>query len=430
MYELYTALLSSPNFVFAMKVLYNAAFVLVPIGIGSLVVEFFIDYKRALYFQKQTYVLLEIKVPRDVFKSPKAAEFFISGMRKTDYERNWHEKYLKGQSRQDFSLEIASIDGAIHFYIRTRKGQQNIIEANIYSQYPGVEIHEVPDYTLPMVFDPKTRGLSAFEFNLSKSDAYPIKTYVDYGMDKDPKEEFKIDPLTPLIEYMASLGRGHQAWVQILLRAHGEGSKLKEEIMVGGDKQLVVTDKKLGKAITDEIKKIQDAGKGEIDKDTGKVIPGSQRFLNDVETETIKALGRKASKTAFDVGIRILYTAPKDIFTGGNIGGMVGGITHFNSPNLNGFAPTRGIGDISEFWKIFGLAIPRKEKDRDIERQEMLDAYKRRSYFFKPHKRPSHLVLNAEELATLFHFPGGVSTTPTFTRIDSKKGEAPANIPT
>ncbi|OHB13689.1 MAG: hypothetical protein A2Y49_02110 [Candidatus Zambryskibacteria bacterium RIFCSPLOWO2_12_39_8] len=58
----------------------------------------------------------------------------------------------------------------------------------------------------------------------------------------------------------------------------------------------------------------------------------------------------------------------------------------------------------------------------------MLDAYKRREYFFKPYKR-KHFVLNTEELATLFHFPGQVSTTPTFTRIESKKAEAPANLP-
>ena len=58
----------------------------------------------------------------------------------------------------------------------------------------------------------------------------------------------------------------------------------------------------------------------------------------------------------------------------------------------------------------------------------MLDAYKRRSYFFKPHKTP-HFVLNAEELATLFHFPGQVAAAPTLTRIGSKKMEAPANLP-
>ncbi len=33
------------------------------------------------------------------------------------------------------------------------------------------------------------------EFKFTKGDGYPIKTYVDYGLDKDPKEEYKVDPL-------------------------------------------------------------------------------------------------------------------------------------------------------------------------------------------------------------------------------------------
>ena len=59
----------------------------------------------------------------------------------------------------------------------------------------------------------------------------------------------------------------------------------------------------------------------------------------------------------------------------------------------------------------------------------MLDAYKKRAYFYKPHKRENIFVLNTEELATLFHLPGMVSATPTFGRVESKKGQAPANLP-
>jgi len=61
----------------------------------------------------------------------------------------------------------------------------------------------------------------------------------------------------------------------------------------------------------------------------------------------------------------------------------------------------------------------------------LLDAYKRRSFFNVPYK---HLngkpyILTVEELATIFHFPGATTTTPTLTRVPSKKAEAPANLP-
>ena len=40
------------------------------------------------------------------------------------------------------------------------------------------------------------------------------------------------------------------------------------------------------------------------------------------------------------------------------------------------------------------------------------------------------LVLNSEELATIYHFPGQVAETPTFKRIESKRAEPPQNLPT
>ena len=58
----------------------------------------------------------------------------------------------------------------------------------------------------------------------------------------------------------------------------------------------------------------------------------------------------------------------------------------------------------------------------------MFESYRLRSYFHPPHKR-KHFVLNAEELATIYHFPGGVAQTPTFGRIESRKAEPPMNLP-
>ena len=37
--------------------------------------------------------------------------------------------------------------------------------------------------------------------------------------------------------------------------------------------------------------------------------------------------------------------------------------------------------------------------------------------------------MTSEELATLFHIPGRVSTTTSLERIDAKKAEPPQNLP-
>lgn len=424
------------SFLYTFKAIYYSSIVWAPAILIAIAWDLWVQYVRALFFAKQTYVLLEIKLPKEIFKSPRAMEFCIAGMWQPGLEKNWFEKYWKGQVRAEFSLEIISIDGVVHFFIRGKKGHKNQIEANLYSQYPGVEIHEVPDYTLPFIYNPETQAFWGSEFKLTKPDAFPIKTYVDYGMDKDPKEEFKIDPMTPMIEFLGSLPRGNQVWIQMIIRSHKAEEKdpkktfTKWKIWSSWQTKDVwdfmeKKDFKWKEGAQDEINKIIDGAKGEKGAD-GKFVPGTGRQLTEVERETISALERSVSKPGFDVGMRLIYTAPKEIFVIQNLAGIIGGITHFNS-HLNGFAPTNGS---EEFYKHFLFSWKKRTaKARDVERQDMLDAYKRRAYFYKPFKREISFVLNAEELATIFHMPGGVSATPTFERVESRKVNAPPNLP-
>lgn len=394
--------------------LYRTAFIWLPLILAPVLWHMWIMYRRAMFFASQTYVLLEIKLPKEIFKSPLAMEFFINSLYQTLGEGNWYEKYWKGSVRAWFSLEIVSIDGGVHFFIWSRKGFKNSIEANLYSQFPGIEIYEVPDYTLPVSYNSEVNIMWASEYDLKEKDAFPIKTYIDYGMDKDPKEEYKIDPMTPLIEALGSMGKGHQAWIQILIRSH----KAEDKDPKGGGK---LVDLKWKKSAEEEINKLFDKLKDKKDEATGKDTKG--RLPTEGEKDLIHALERSISKTGFDVGIRSIYIAPKDVYNPSYIGGIVGGILHFNS-SYNGFKPARGS---APKYKLFPWKN-RRATTINIEKQDMLDAYKRRAYFYEPFKRP-HFVLNTEELATLFHFPGGVSATPTFARVTSKKAEAPANLP-
>jgi hypothetical protein len=411
---------TNENVLVGLSVIYYTSFFWVPALLILIAWEYWILYRRGQFFAKQTFVLLEVKLPREMFKSPRAAEFFITGLYTTLGEANWYEKYWKGQVRSHFSLEIVSIDGNVHFFIWTKVGHRSQIEANLYSQFPGIEIFEVPDYTLPTVYDPEVNNMWATEFDLTGKDYLPIKTYVDYGLEKDPKEEFKIDPLTPLIEAMGSLPKGNQAWLQIIIRAHVNEDKEKDK-KTG---QVKKVDLKWKKGAQKAIEEIVAGVKGEKDGE-GKLIPGTGRPLTEVEKETITAIDRSVSKQGFDVGMRMIYTAPKDIFNMANVGGLVGGVMHFNS-SLNGFKPARGSAPKHKFFLLAWK--DRSKKKIYMEKQNLLDAFKRRAYFYKPYKSPP-FVLNTEELATIFHFPGGVSTTPTFTRIDSRKAEAPSNLP-
>lgn len=412
--NLFSGLFTNPQIGAIIGVVFRTAFIWLPILLLLALSELWIIYRRAQYFASLKWKLLEIKLPREVFKSPLSMEIFFNSLYQTGGEGDWWVRLWKGQTRPWFSLELTAIDGSIHFYIRTQEKFRNVIEASLYSQFPGIEIYDAEDYTLPVSYDPEKVGLWANEFALTKPDAYPIKTYVDYGMDKDPKEEYRIDPMTPLIEFMGSLGREHQAWIQIIIRAHKDEDK---DPATGK-----MIDKKWKKNAEDEIKKILEKTKGEKDKE-GKPLPG--RIPTKGEAEIIAALERSISKIGFDVGIRAIYTAPKDVFSAGNNAGIIGGFRNYNSNNLNGF---KGSNIPAGEYELLPF-IKRNPQKINREKRKLLDAYKHRGYFYNEFKRP-HFVLNTEELATIFHFPaGGLSTSPSFTRIGSKKSEAPSNLP-
>ena len=143
--------------------------------------------------------------------------------------------------------------------------------------------------------------------------------------------------------------------------------------------------------------------------------------MTEEDKQAMAAITRTLSKQGFDCGIRAIYLAPKDNFDGMNITGLTGIMKQYNSFTLNGFAP-ENTTDFTYPWQD-PSGVKKVQKKR-----EMLDAYAQRSWFYPPYVRP-HFVLTSEELATIFHFPGRVSETPSLGRIESNKSEPPTNLP-
>lgn len=376
-----------------------------------------VRYVRAEFFYKEKYTIIEIKLPKETMKSPLAMELFLTALHQTGGEGSWYDKYWLGKTRPWFSLEMVSIEGQVKFYIWMRASWKPFIESSLYAQFPGIEVHETDDYSHSMHFDPSTMTMWCGQFELTKADPYPIKTYVDYGLDKDPKEEFKVDPLAPLLEFLGSVGVNQQVWYQIIVRAH------KSEATKPGH-WWKTTDawKDEAKELVNEILK-RDAKTGI----TGKIDEsgrGQQVSISEGEKETVAAIERSVTKLGYDVGFRTTYIAKKEFFTPTVISGAIGSVKQFNSEHLNGFKPNgkKWSPKFSYPWQDY------RQIRQNTMRKKFLDAYKRRSYFFDPYES-TPFILNSEELATIFHFPGQVAQTPTFARIQSKKAGAPPNLP-
>ena len=116
----------------------------------------FLQAKRAEFFSNQEFILLELRIPRDTSKTPRAMELFFTNMNIGTGETTWWKKFILGNTRAWWSFEIVSLGGRIHFYIWTRIGFRRLIESYLYAQYPGLEIIEAEDYA--RVTDPSDAG--------------------------------------------------------------------------------------------------------------------------------------------------------------------------------------------------------------------------------------------------------------------------------
>ncbi|MFZ2049183.1 MAG: hypothetical protein WAV25_02735 [Minisyncoccia bacterium] len=374
--------------------------------------DLWMNYKRREYIKAQGGIVLEIKIPREILKSPVSMEIFMNTLHQTSVG-SLVDVYYKGRLRPWFSLEIASIGGHVHFYIWTPPKFKTIIESQLYAQFPNIEVHETKDYALDVHHNPEKLSFGWIgQFALTKADAYPIRSYIEYGLDKDPEEEYKNDPIVPTLEFLGSLKKGEQAWIQILVQGHTkEGIKygrlsLKPDWTAGVKKEIEEIVKKGTMKAADE-KKI------------------SYLNLSEAQKDTIKAIERTLSKPAFDTMIRAAYIAEKDVFNANNIGGLLGSFKQFGSNSLNGFKPGFNAGYDYPWQDFKGI----RKKRNEI---KLLEAYKRRSFFNAPfkHFHGKPFILTSEELATIWHFPSSiVAATPTLVRLPSKKGEAPSNLP-
>ena len=395
----------------AFKIVFFLYPIWLPILLGIMFMELWLRYIRTHFVEKQGSVLLELRLPKEITRSPLSMEIFFTALYQTG-AASLIETYWDGKVRPTFSLELVSIEGEVKFFIWCWPKYKNLVEAQLYAQYPNIEIHEVPDYTSWMRHDPENIPMWATYFKLEKEDMFPIKTYVDYGLDKETKEEFKIDPITSVLEYLGSLGKGEHVWIQMMIQAHkkewfGEGRLFKRE-----DWTVAAKNK-----IKDIIK--NGSGKPE-DQETGTLFG-----VTKGEAELIAGIERSIGKYPFECGIRGMYIATKENNQiSRRIQGLIGAFRQYSSRFFNGFK----LGKFSDFdypWQDF-----RRMRRNAIERS-MINAYKLRSFFQPPYKyyRGKPFILTTEELATIYHPPGAVAATPTFSRIPSKKAGAPSNLP-
>ena len=376
--------------------------------------------RQGVYFGSLKFCLLEIRLPPDVLKTPKAMEYALVGLHGVWDELKFRDIWVKGEFLPIFSLEIAGSGGDIHFYIHTERKFRDLVEAQIYSQYPDAEIQEVADYTesVPPNLPNKDWDVWGTDLTLTKDSAYPLRTYVDF---EEQVEERRLDPVASIAETLNKLRPGEHIWIQILITPDKDLAKLRKEgdavvaKMLGRKEE---SKKDLAKVVSESILS-QVTLKGEEEKKEDPFLATEWR-LSPGEREILKKVDEKSSKVFFDTLMRFVYIGRKDVFSKTNVPSLFGYFRQFNTYNLNSIKPNSKTLPKRSF-------IYFKKIRSHFRKLRIIQRYKLRLPL-QGDITPMYL-LNVEELATIFHFPGQIVKAPIMPRVETRKAPAPAGLP-
>lgn len=373
--------------------IYMITVLVIPIALGILAFLLWAHYVRAYFISTRKNVLLEISCLGNMQNDPRAMERALLGFHQTGQEKGIGKKFWRGSIRPWFSLELVSIEGTVRFFIRTEESYKNIVISSICEEYKTAEIRGVPDYTHNVRYTSHGAwDLFGTEFELTKPDEYPIRTYEDMGGDH-------YDQLAEISSFLTSLNANEQVWIQILVRAHRPTNRW-ARFLFGSRNDWKAGGRKL-------LKKLRSvAGKH----------PGQHA------DEVITAVERSIMKLGFDTGIRAIYLARSSVYRKTNISAVLGLFRHLDSETLNGFRGGSYCTDIQYPWQDFnGIRLAFRKAD-------MFNNYVRRNYFYPPHKR-KWFVLNQEEIATIYHFLNVPEHATISVRTNSGQAEPPSNLP-
>ncbi|MDO8504879.1 MAG: hypothetical protein Q7S36_03445 [Candidatus Liptonbacteria bacterium] len=379
-----------------------------------------------------TWSLLDIKVSREIKKTPQAMESILATI------NGWGTRPFR-KPVEWTSLELVSIGGEIHFFIRIQEKFKTLLESTFFSFYQDVEIKEVADYVerIPSnTAELYARDLDVWgtELVLEKEGAYPIKSYKELTGGGEGKE---FDPLSIFLEIMGRIDKDELLGVQmILMPVKTKDIRTKYKFLIDGLK---------GKS-----KSTASGGLANLIPPADFLYPKAPskeasakpavKERSEGDAEKLKAVEDNLSKPMFNTLIRIIYLSPKTIFRDRYAKqGIVSSFNQYAVLNLNSFKRNDdvGVGEAGDKWPF----VFSKKRD-EARKERILHTYRHRdvppatflgkfisSMPFHHNIGSKYCELSVESLATIYHLPTTVSlTAPYMNRVESRKVGPPLGL--
>jgi hypothetical protein len=301
-------------------------------------------------------------------------------------------KYFFVPRTDHMSFEIVLKEGLIYFYVAVPKKLTNFIEEQITAQFPRALVEEVEDYN---IFNPRGVILGSM-FKFRKEYIYPIKTY----------KKLETDSLNALTSALSKLDKTSGAAIQVIVRSarpawHKWSQKAASAAHQG---------KKLKQAISEArgtpftgfwkfLKEFREAVFAPPKKEGAE--PPKPYQLSAMEQEIVKGIEEKASKGGFDVNIRVIVSADTQEKASLYLENILNSFSQFN---------------IYEYGNAFKRYTPAAKKIIN-------------DFIYRAFDESASMLLNTEELTSVFHFPLGHVETPNIVWLQARKAAPPTNMP-
>ncbi len=307
---------------------------------------------------------------------------------------SWKSRFF---GREDtVACEIVMNHGRINFYFVVPANLKSYIEENIHATYPDARVEDVTDYN---IFRPDSIVKGAY-LKLSQSYIFPIKSY----------KKMEADPLTTIVSGIARLNpKNEGAAIQFIMRSahkswHNSGDKVAREMSQGKRIDQAMRDAGIGKTGVDSFVKI--TGKlGDVltPSSLSPQLEGQKSIsLSQQEQEMAKNIQEKSSKAGLDLNVRVVVSGTAEGSVDAHLQNIINAFSQYAIYQYGNMFQAITMGSSRQFVSDF--------------------IHRRFDEHFK-------LIVNVEEMATLFHFPLPNNDVPAIEWMQGKKPPPPSNIP-
>ncbi|MDP3986383.1 MAG: type IV secretion system DNA-binding domain-containing protein [Candidatus Veblenbacteria bacterium] len=297
---------------------------------------------------------------------------------------NW----LKGRT-DHLALEVVAQEGMVSFYLVVSEGLRTFVEQEVHAVYPLAVLQEVADYN---VFLPRGVSLGT-SLHLSRASAFPLKTY----------RQLESDPMESMLNALSKVAAPDSAAVQLVVRSaprrwRRHGVQIASAMQQGKSLRQVDKTDVLGKTLSLLSSFVLPTKTHEQGK-----RPHEPYRLSPLEEQMVKGIEEKATKAGLEVTCRLVVSARER--TAGE---------SYLSNLANAFSPF----NVYQYGNRFEFSRPRN-----------LSGFLY-NFIHRTFEGRRHFVLNAEELASLYHFPLPTADNPSIRWLTARRAPPPQNLPT